>query len=208
LSKGKEKRFDFTPGQHDVTGVQDTDIRAEKTTRIKGGSEKGVYDQSSGNGGRKFVLALAVIGAIAAISWGGYKLYEKNKSAETNESALPESVTDTAAVVVTDSQQVSKPVIDSVAPSKNVVKPNRTAGSGDSLSFKFVILQTNNKSKAIKRYNQLLSYLLKIKMQTKDSSFFKLYFTFPAMVKDTVHIKDSLNLVYATHTLIEPVPNN
>jgi hypothetical protein len=45
-------------------------------------------------------------------------------------------------------------------------------------------------------------------MQTKDSSFFKLYFAFPAVAKDTVHIKDSLNLVYATHTFIEPAMKN
>jgi hypothetical protein len=209
LSKGKEKRFDFTPGQHDVTGVQDPGITPGRTaSKNKGASEKGIYDQSSGNGGRKFVLALAVIAAIAAIAWGSYKLYEKNKSAETSESAPPESGADTAAVVVADSQQVTKPLTDTVAPDKTVVKPNRTVGTGDSLSFKFVILKTNNKSKAIKRYNQLLSYLLKIKMQTKDSSFFKLYFTFPAMAKDTIHIKDSLNTVYATHTLIETILNN
>ena len=73
----------------------------------------------------------------------------------------------------------------------------------DSSWYKFIVLATDKKYKALRRYQQLLSYDLKIKIETKDSSFFKLYFTFPAFSKDTIRIKDSLNRTYATKVFIE-----
>ena len=75
-------------------------------------------------------------------------------------------------------------------------------GEGQSL-FRFVILQTANKNRALRRYNQLLGYQLNIKMDQKDSAFFKLYFPIAATIRDTTHIKDSLADVYASHVVIE-----
>ena len=74
--------------------------------------------------------------------------------------------------------------------------------AGQSL-FHFVILQTANKNRALRRYNQLLGYQLNIKMDQKDSSYFKLYFPIAATIRDTTHIKDSLEDVYAAHVTIE-----
>jgi hypothetical protein len=69
--------------------------------------------------------------------------------------------------------------------------------------YKFIILQTHDKERALKRYNQLLSYQLKIHLWTQDSSFFKVYFTFPAIAKDTARIKGSLENDYAHRVIIE-----
>jgi hypothetical protein len=69
--------------------------------------------------------------------------------------------------------------------------------------YKFVILRTENKFRALKRYRQLLSFDLNIKMDTKDSSFFKLYFPIAAASRDTVHIKDSLATYYGNRVTVE-----
>jgi hypothetical protein len=66
-----------------------------------------------------------------------------------------------------------------------------------------VILQTANKGHALRRYNQLLGYQLNIKMDQKDSSFFKLYFPIAAAPRDTTQIKDSIADVYASKVSIE-----
>jgi len=55
----------------------------------------------------------------------------------------------------------------------------------------------------LRRYNQLLGYQLNIKMDQKDSSYFKLYFPIAATIRDTTHIRDSLMDVYAAHVTIE-----
>lgn len=69
--------------------------------------------------------------------------------------------------------------------------------------YKFVILETTKKGRALRRYNQLLGYQLNIKMDQKDSSYFKLYFPIAATIRDTTHIRDSLMDVYAAHVTIE-----
>lgn len=73
---------------------------------------------------------------------------------------------------------------------------------GQSL-YHFIILRTPNKAHALRRYNQLLGFQLNIKMETKDSSFFKLYFPIAAAPRDTTHIKDSIADVYAANVVIE-----
>jgi len=69
--------------------------------------------------------------------------------------------------------------------------------------YKFVILETTKKGRALRRYNQLLGYQLNIKMDQKDSSYFKLYFPIAATIRYTTHIKDSLVDIYAAHVTIE-----
>jgi hypothetical protein len=69
--------------------------------------------------------------------------------------------------------------------------------------YRFVILQTANKGRALRRFNQLLGYQLNIKMTQKDSSFFKLYFPIAAVPRDTTQIKDSIADVYAAKVSIE-----
>ena len=77
-----------------------------------------------------------------------------------------------------------------------------TAAAGQTL-FHFVILRTENKHHALRRYNQLLGYQLNIHLETKDSSFFKLYFPIAATIRDTTHIRDSLADVYEAKVSIE-----
>ena len=69
--------------------------------------------------------------------------------------------------------------------------------------YHFVILRTPNKGHALRRYNQLLGYQLNVKMETKDSTFFKLYFPIAATPRDTTHIRDSIADVYAANVVIE-----
>jgi hypothetical protein len=208
LTKNKEGKYAFVAGQHEATGSEKPKTNKEERTAKKQSmfDEDHEYYKAQKNTGKKIMLALAVAGGLAIVAWGGYKLYEKNTSSEKNEALVSVPVNDSA---ITDTQRASGPAVDSSKiKNKEIKQQELSATKVDSFQYKFIILQTDNKYKALKRYNQLLSYLLKIKMQTRDSLYFKLYFAFPAVAKDTLHIKDSLNLVYATHTTIEPAMNN
>jgi hypothetical protein len=100
------------------------------------------------------------------------------------------------------SNPATNPATTSATTSSTTGAPSST-DNVDTRLYRFVILQTYNKGHALRRYNQLLGYQLNIKMDQKDSSFFKLYFPISAAVKDTSHIKDSLVDVYAAHVSIE-----
>jgi hypothetical protein len=89
-----------------------------------------------------------------------------------------------------------------VAPRSVPVGQNVVPTQGQEL-YRFVILQTANKGHALRRFNQLLGYQLNIKMDQKDSSFFKLYFPIAAAPRDTTQIKDSIADVYASKVSIE-----
>jgi hypothetical protein len=127
-------------------------------------------------------------------------MYKKNAARESERNA---QLIQTDSAQRTDSSQgLISSARDSVALGLRNAKTPRLMG--DSVRYKYVILQTHDKARALKRYNQLLSYDLKINLYTQDSSFFKVYFTFPASPKDTVHIKDSLYREYAHQITIEP----
>lgn len=100
----------------------------------------------------------------------------------------------------TTSSKTTSPAATSPAASS----PTITAATASSLTpapgavlYRFIILSTDNKHRALRRYNQLLGYQLNIKMDQKDSAFFKLYFPIAALPKDTAYIKDSLAETYA-----------
>ncbi|HEX4372581.1 MAG TPA: hypothetical protein VHZ50_04660, partial [Puia sp.] len=178
LSRGKDARFSFVSGKDDISGTPSAVMEKEHAPEKR----QSMFDKDhefyklQRNIGKKIALAFAVIVGLAIIGWGGYKLYEKSSSPETNEVAATVPATDSNKIV-TDTQQVSKPTVDSSKIKKAEIKPQPQLSlkpRTDSSQYKFVILETNNKYKALRRYNQLLSYLLKIKLQTKDSSFFKL----------------------------------
>ncbi|HLZ87839.1 MAG TPA: hypothetical protein VKQ52_11380, partial [Puia sp.] len=109
-------------------------------------------------------------------------------------------------VANTGGQAVAKPAATTPVPP--AVSPAPIVGrdpvpvAGQSL-YHFVILRTESKNHALRRYNQLLGYQLNIRLETKDSTFFKLYFPIAAAIRDTAHIRDSLADVYAAKISIE-----
>jgi hypothetical protein len=207
ITKSQEGKYEFTPGEFVSLKLEDTEIekREKQDKRKSVFEEKHDEYQPQSNGLRKFLLVLGIICGLGLIGWGGYTLYKRNTyqenpnhSIQTGQDSIQPK---TDSVPVTDTQSTTVQT-DSLSHKK----PDNNTGniiSRDSVFYKYIILATDRKNKAIRRYQQLLSYDLKIKMDTKDSSFFKLYFTFPALVKDTSRIKDSLDRVYATKVVIE-----
>lgn len=133
------------------------------------------------SGARKLLIALGAIAGIVIVIWGGYILYNRN--------AAPAIVgTDSATVLSSDTMAITT-MPDSLKNMPSVTPAERT-------SYKFVIERTANKVRALRRYNQLVENLTSVKMETKDSSLFKLYFVIPATPADTARIRDSLKIWY------------
>ncbi|HVU59123.1 MAG TPA: hypothetical protein VHD83_28870 [Puia sp.] len=224
LIKNNEGKFDFTPGEY--TPVRLEEVAAEKKQLATQSFEEPPRDyEPPSNNIRQGVLLFGIVAGLILIGWGGYYLYKKNTyvepTAETRPAVtVPDSVpppTDTtrtpsqdpAAQTAATQQAATQPAQTQPADTKSVATPtqqptaNIVSTSPDASLYKFVILETERKGRALRRYNQLLGFQLNIKMNQKDSSYFKLYFPIMATIRDTTRIKDSLADVYAAHVTIE-----
>jgi len=223
LLKNKDGRLDFTPGEYVVSRLDDLSPEKKAVSVDETGAR--AEPASGGGSSRQVLLLIGLVAGLVVIGWGGYYLYKRNNiiepTAENRATVLPDTSaakrsadSTVAAVVRTDSGSAQKPVdttvkatVAPVTPPPAAVAPVATTsvpvpGEGQSL-YRFVILQTASKNRALRRYNQLLGYQLNIHMDEKDSAYFKLYFPIAAGIRDTTHIKDSLADVYAAQVTIE-----
>ena len=223
LLKNKEGRLDFTPGEYLIPRIDEP----TGTDKSRNSYDEPPRDEPKANNVRQrqtLLLVLLIVGVVI-VGWGGYYLYQRNNYSEQSSSenkatvipeppaAKPADTTATAATTTlkTDSSlakkdtakadaTAAKPVV--TPPTPPVVAHDPVPTQGQSI-YHFVILRTPNKGHALRRYEQLLGYQLNIKMETKDSTFFKLYFPIAATPRDTTHIRDSIADVYAANVVIE-----
>jgi len=203
IIKNKEDKYEFVPGEYSTTRLtlpsEERVELTEKKKKILDEPKKEYAPQSKAVKG--LLLAIGIVGGVALIAWAGYNLYKKKTPASGN--------TENEVVIKDDTSGFQKKDSTLTHPIQNSLPPNKETKTeitkhGDTSLYKFVILSTANKTRALKRYNQLRSFELGVKMDTKDSSYFKIYFPIYTLPKDTLHIKDSLSDYYATKTTIEP----
>ena len=224
LTKNNEGKFDFIRGEYTTTRLEDISEKKQPATQSFEEAPR-EYEPSSNNI-RQGVLLFGIVAGLILIGWGGYYLYKRNtyvepaaeiKPAVTVPDSTPQQSDTTtktqsqnpATQPATAQQPATQPATTQPADTKPAAIPtqqpaaNIVSTSPDASLYKFIILRTENKGHALRRYNQLLGFQLNIKMDQKDSSYFKLYFPIIATVRDTTHIKDSLADVYAAHVVIE-----
>lgn len=218
LIKNKEGHLDFAAGEYLLARLEDS-APERRTSYDDPPRDRGPQGTSTKQG---MLLILIVVG-LGVIGWAGYYLYKSNSFSETSEKqavVVPETTPrrDTSrAVVPADSahrdsaHRDSTKTVNATAPVPAVPAPTTASPAATipiitaahlpqapgALLYRFIILATDNKHRALRRYNQLLGYQLNIKMDQKDSAFFKLYFPIAAFPRDTAYIKDSLADTYA-----------
>jgi hypothetical protein len=202
ITKNKAGKFDFTPGEYTLIKEHtDGHEPGRKKTPLR--DKKQQHSPTTATN-RNFLKVLALAGALAIVGWGGWMVYKRSNPSSVDKSS------DTASV-----SSVQQPIATDTAASANLKKDSSKLNPTDSAhpslnngrnptNYKFVILATMNKPHALRRYNQLMGFDLKVHLYQKDSSFFKVYFQFPALASDTSHIKDSLRREYAHNVTIEP----
>jgi hypothetical protein len=158
----------------------------------EGSKKKSVYsdDRAENNNVLKLLIGLGVIAGIFLIIWGGYTLYNRNtsgsSSSETpgNEQGVLPATQDSAGLNLQNN-------------AANKVDESTVAEG----NYKFIIERTSNKGRANRRYKQLKDNFTDIRMETKDSTRFNLYFVLPARPSDTARIRDSLKNWYGSKTV-------
>ena len=183
IQKNKNGQLEFVAGETIVTRHEQTHTEHDKKTSV---FEDGKYEPKS-NPLQKVLAFGLLLAGLGVVLLGGYYLY--NRSNNPTETADDETLNDPPA---------RQQVIDTVAApvdSSHIVKQAPT--------YKFILENTNSKTRALKRYNQLRSMAIDVKIETPDSTNFKLYFVIPSTATDTIRIKDSLMNYYGRKVIIE-----
>jgi hypothetical protein len=197
ISKNKSGKFDFTPGEYSL--IKDPTVSSDHHRKKTFHSDKASLNPPSPSQSRTILKLAAVLVALIIVGWGGYVMYKKTGVAVDRPSDTQS--TQQVIPVTTDSSTAAQPARDTLktvaasVPSANI--------SSEPALYKWIILATEDKEHALKRYRQLISYDLKAFLYQKDSTYFKVYFQFPALANDTSRIKDSLKRQYAHSITIE-----
>jgi hypothetical protein len=132
---------------------------------------------------RRMLVILTLAIGIGLAVLGGYLVYNNGLGKNIKSK---EADTQTETILVADSASVK---LKDTALTQLVNQPPGT--------YRFVIEQATRK-RALDRFSKLKSYGVNIKLETKDSVRFKLYFLLAAAPADTARIRDSLALLYTT----------
>jgi len=138
---------------------------------------------------KSIVTWLVAIAGLSLAVFGGYIVYTKTKNKKetvvVKEDIQPIIPTDTLPKKADSTALITKPV--------------DTSGM-----YRFVI-EKAARQRAFFRYNYLKENLIDVKMDTKDSIIFSLYFLLPSTPGDTAKKRDSLQRLYSTRgkTVVE-----
>lgn len=138
-----------------------------------------------GNWKRPLAIVLFITGLGAAI-WGGY-IVSRSGNKENNSKEANKPVPEVAGPDNLDAP--------SIPTRTDTLQTANTAGSADSISYKFVV-ETAEKKRALARYEFLSHNGIAVKMETIDSLSFDLYFLLKSIPADTLRIRDSLERFY------------
>ena len=184
IQKNKNGQLEFVAGETIVTRHEAGHAEHDKKISV---FDEGKYEPKS-NPLQKILALALVLAGLGVVLLGGYYFYNRTNdtSAATEEESLNDAPARQAPVVDTLATHVDSSVI--------VKQPS---------AFKFILENTNSKARALKRYNQLKSLSIDVKLETPDSTNFKLYFVIPSSATDTTRIKDSLMNYYGRRIIIE-----
>ena len=183
LKLTKEGRYEFTPGAYVTTKLEDPNFeKSENRTAGEYREDRIRYEQNNGSI-KKALLAFGIVATLALIGWAGYYLYTMSANTE-DPVVIPEN--NRAETILQDSLENAR-VSDSL---NAAALADSNAGK-----YKFIVERTT-KARAMRRYNDLISFGSKIKYETTDSVSYRLFYLLPATPADTTRMRDSINRWY------------
>jgi hypothetical protein len=198
ITKNRAGKFDFSPGEYSL--IKETGSSADHEKKKVYAKDKRQVTENLPVQNRNGLKILAFISALVIVGLGGWMIYKKNGQ------TVSESNPDTSSVVL-QQVPVAADTLKRDTLRKDTAKilladtPHPVAALHEGTPYKFIILSTD-KARAMRRYNQLIGFNLKAHYYHVDSTY-KVYFQFPALARDTTHIKDSLRKEYAADVTIE-----
>jgi len=196
LVKIRSGHFAFTSGQIMPEKMKEYSAREISTTAS---TEESFHEYANGKqktGWKKPVAFLLLLSGIGFAIWGGYTVYKKTNKQDNN--ITEQSLTADAITTTPAKEDTSTTQIVTIADTVQIIKKDSTPVQSSNTkagSYKFVV-EVANKERGLQRYGTLKGWGLDIKMETTDSTNYKLFFRLPAAAADTSRILDSLSALY------------
>lgn len=192
LTKNKKGKLEFTqsssaPEKGKEQGGEGKDITS--TTEDSFTDYQEMFSPKKHNipASKRIVTWVIILAGLSLAVFGGYIVY-KNTTKKVKESPVLtpiEPMPDTTNKTRVTTPPVTKPI--------------------DSINYYRFVIENAGRTRAMQRFSDLKSYGHDIRMETKDSFRFKLYYLLKVNPSDTARIRDSLTLNYGKgKTLIEP----
>lgn len=195
LSKNKSGNYDFTQiniltDKTKEPGAESRDITSTTENSFTDYEEMFSPRKSKAPATKKIVTWLMIIAGLSLAVFGGYLVYTKSK----NKKEPVASKKETIQIKQPDSLHKASDTVSKIIPKADSLINLNTGVT----MYRFVI-EKAARQRAFYRYNVLKNeHLLNIKMDTKDSVLYKLYFLLPATPADTAFKRDSLQRLYST----------
>jgi hypothetical protein len=199
ITKNRAGKFDFSPGEYSL--IKETSSSADHDKKKVYAKDKKQLTENLPVQNRTGLKILAFISALVIVGLGGWMMYKKNGQTVSQSNPDTSSIVQQQVPVAADTLKRDTLRKDS-AKILLADTPHPVAALHEGTPYKFIILSTDDKPRAMRRYNQLIGFNLKAHYYHVDSTY-KVFFQFPALAKDTIHIKDSLRKEYAADVTIE-----
>ena len=179
LVKSRSGQLTFIPG--DILPDKLKEYSAREISSTSSSEESFAKSAVENIKWRRPLVIFFLLAGIGLAVWASYTIYKRATAGKNTENS---DLSNTEGTILTDSSQFYKPT------SNQPVQQQIPEGN-----YKFVV-EVANKERGLFRFSALQSYGLDIKMETKDSMIYKLYFVLPALPSDTARLMDSLGLLY------------
>lgn len=198
LSKLQSGKFHFSPGAEQVekaAGRSKRDTVAEAEAEENSGGFKSIfYARKVKTDSRKTLFILLLIIGIGLAIWGGYTVYKRTTARNEKASAgMPEGNS-------TGNDKIQNALPDSAGLQNDSLIKNVAAMPPENIpapgQYRFVV-EIADKTRGLKRFNLLKGFGLPVKMETRDSLVYKIFFLLPATASDTTRLRDSLQRLYS-----------
>lgn len=189
LSKNKTGNYEFYQNHTSSEKNKDTTAEGRDMTSTTENSFTDYEEMFSpkkpkGPTGKKVLTWFVALAGLSLAVYGGYEVYIRSKNKEVAEVKKQEPV-----IVQPDTLSRLK---DSI--------PQVTQAPIDSPGLYRFVIEKARRQRAFYRYNLLKKNFINVKMDTKDSILFNLFFVLPATPADTARIRDSLQIRYSTRS--------
>lgn len=185
LVKIKQGLYEFTSGQLINEKIAEPAEKESSSTPSFGSYMQYPKQMQAGFTLKKAFIAFLLFGGIGMAIWGGYTLYNKNRTVSVTADVREKAIVPVEETALSTVEQ-KKPAPDTL---KKVIVPVKPG-------YKFVFETTPNKKRAINRFNFLKNINSDIHLETVDSTLFDITVNLNIPPSDTTRVKDSLNSWY------------